>query len=161
MELALFGIATLLSFVSSVVLATLFGWPRLRAISHDQALVWPVAPHMFLRFIGLSFLIPGVVSPQLPAAFAVPAAYGDMVAGIMAIIAVIALANRASWAVPAVWVFNTWGAADLLLAIYQGPHLRLGPGTLGAAYYIPTAIVPPLLVSHGLVFGLLVGRKRG
>ena len=157
MELALFGIATLLSFVSSVVLATLYGWPRLRAISHDQALVWLVAPHMFLRFIGLSFLIPGVVSPQLPAAFAVPAAYGDMVAGIMAIIAVIALANRASWAVPAVWVFNTWGAADLLLAIYQGPHLRLGPGTLGAAYYIPTAIVPrcscPTVLSSGCSWG--------
>jgi hypothetical protein len=25
------------------------------------------------------------------------------------------------------------------------------PGALGAAFYIPTAIVPPLLVTHGLI----------
>ena len=33
--------------------------------------------HSF-RFVGLSFLIPGVVSPDLPVAFAAPAAYGDL-----------------------------------------------------------------------------------
>jgi len=42
---------------------------------------------MFLRFIGLSFLVPGVVSNSLPRAWAMPAGYGDFVAGILAIIA--------------------------------------------------------------------------
>ena len=49
---------------------------------------------MFFRFIGLSFLVPGVVSPSLPAGFAIPAAYGDFIAGILAIVATIALVNR-------------------------------------------------------------------
>jgi hypothetical protein len=70
---ALFGISTLMSFVSSGVSAQLFAWPRLRIMNRDQALLVLVAPHMFLRFIGLSFLVPGVVAPSLPAAFAVPA----------------------------------------------------------------------------------------
>jgi hypothetical protein len=70
---ALFGISTLMSFVSSGVSALLFAWPRLRIMNRDQALLVLVAPHMFLRFIGLSFLVPGVVAPSLPAAFAVPA----------------------------------------------------------------------------------------
>ena len=114
---------------------------------------------MFFRFIGLGFLVPGVVSPSLPAAFAVPAAYGDLVAGILAIATTIALSRHASSATLLVWVFNVWGAADLLFAGYQGPHVQINPGELGAAFFIPTAVVPPLLVTHGLIFWLLLSSK--
>jgi hypothetical protein len=34
--------------------------------------------------------------------------------------------------------------------------VRIRPGRLGAAYFIPTAVVPPLLLTHGLVFRLLL-----
>ena len=156
---ALFGISTLMSFVSSGVSAQLFAWPRLRIMSRDQALLVLVAPHMFLRFIGLSFLVPGVVSPSLPAAFAVPAAYGDFVAGIFAVTATLALSRRASWAMALVWLFNSWGAADLLFAMVQGLRVQMDPGALGAAFFIPTAVVPPLLVTHALIFRLLVRPK--
>jgi hypothetical protein len=115
---------------------------------------------MFIRFLGLSFLVPGVVSPALPAAFAVPAAYGDFVAGILAIAAIVALAKRATWAIAAVWIFNIWGTGDLLFAIYSGPHAQIQPGTLGAAFYLPTAIVPSVLVTHFLVFRLLLRKDR-
>jgi hypothetical protein len=158
--LALFGISALMSLVSSFVVANLFVWPRLRIMDQAQALLPLVAPHMFLRFIGLSFLVPGVVSPSLPAAFAVPAAYGDFVAGILAIIATAALSKRVSWAIAAVWLFNIWGAVDLLFAFFQGPRAQIDPGALGAAFFIPTAIVPPLLVTHALIFLLLVRRER-
>src|SRR5271169_4346969 len=117
--LALFGISTLMSFVSSGVIAQLYAWPRLRMMHHDQALLVLVAPHMFLRYLGLSFLVPGVVSPSLPAAFAVPAAYGDFVAGILAIAATVALSKGKSWAAALVWAFNIWGSADLLFAIAE------------------------------------------
>ena len=85
---ALFGISVLMSFVSSVVAAMLFVWPWLRTMNRNEALIRLVAPHMFLRFIGLSFLMRGVVSARLPDGFAVPAAYGDFVAGVLAIISV-------------------------------------------------------------------------
>jgi hypothetical protein len=158
MTLALFGISAFMSLIGSVVFARFYAWPWLRRVHREEALAVLVAPHLFFRFIGLSFLIPGVVSETLPRAFAVPAAYGDLVAGILAIVAVIALAKRASWATAALWVFNTWGAADLLFALYQGPHVQLDPGTLGATFFIPTAIVPPLLVTHALIFQLLLRR---
>jgi hypothetical protein len=157
---AIFGVSALMSLVSSGVIVKLYLWPRLRIMNRDEALVPLVAPHMFLRFIGLSFLVPGVVAPSLPTAFAVPAAYGDFVAGILAVIAIIALARHASWAIPAVWLFNVWGAADLLFALYQGPHVQIHAEALGAAFFIPTAIVPPLLVTHFLIFRLLL-RPQG
>jgi hypothetical protein len=152
----LFGLSALLSLVSSGVVAQLYVWPRLRTVERQRALLLLIAPHLFLRFIGLSFLIPGVTSEVLPAAFAVPAAYGDLIAGILAIIATVALWTRASAGVPLAWVFNVWGAADLLFAIYQGQRLEITPGAWGATFYIPTAIVPPLLVTHFLMLRLLL-----
>ena len=153
---AAFGLSILMSLLSSIVIAILFAWPWLRASDHQQALIWLVAPHMFLRFIGISFFVPGVVSGALPRAWAVPAGYGDFVAGVLAIIATIALAETAGWAILAVWIFNLWGLADLSFAFYQGARVRLEPGSLGAAFYIVTAIVPPLLVSHALIFAFLL-----
>jgi hypothetical protein len=147
--------------------ATAFGvvvfvylWPRLRRLGQDYALRVLVVPHIF-RFVGLSFLVPGVVSPALPSAFAVPAAYGDIVAALLALAATVALSRHASVATPLVWIFNVWGAADLLLAFYNGARVNLDPGALGAAFYIPTAVVPPLLILHVLVFGLLIRPNQG
>jgi hypothetical protein len=156
--LAIFGINVLASFVSSVAAAVLFAMPWLQAQDTHVALLWLVVPHMFLRFIGLSFLVPGVVSASLPRSWAVPAAYGDLVAGILAIIAAAAVAYNLPWAFEVVWIFNVWGALDLSYGFYRGArvNLALNPGSLGAAYYLITAIVPPLLVSHALVFVILL-----
>jgi hypothetical protein len=159
MELALFGISALSSAVSSVTVATLYVWPWLRTARRDQALAMLVAPHLFLRFIGLSVLVPGVVAAALPPAFAVPAAYGDLVAGLLAIVATVGLARQAVWARAAVWSFNTWGAADLIYAGVEGVRVLASPGSLGAAFFLPTAIVPPLLVTHALIFLILTTEK--
>ena len=152
----LFGISILMSFVAFGIVTKLYIWPPLRSMPREQALVPLVVPHTF-RFVGLSFLVPGVVSPTLPSAFSNPAAYGDLVAAVLAVVATLALTARASWALAIVWVFNLWGTADLLHAIYQGQvGVRIVPGALGAAFYIPTVIVPPLLVTHALMFRVLL-----
>jgi hypothetical protein len=156
---ALFGLSILMNFVASGILTKLYILPRLRVMNREEALLPLVAPHMF-RFVGLSFLVPGVVSTSLSTDFARPAAYGDLAAALLAVIAVLALSARASWALPIVWIFNLWGTIDLLYAIYQGQiGVRIDPGSLGAAFYIPTVVVPPLLVTHGLIFWLLLRRR--
>jgi hypothetical protein len=153
---ALFGLSILLSFVAAGLVTWRFVWPRLRIMARHDALLPLVAPHTF-RFIGLSFLVPGVVSPDLPSAFAVPAAYGDIVATVLAIAAVLALFRRAPLALALVWMFNVWGASDFLFAYYQGlVTVQLDARMLGAAYFIPTVFVPAALITHGLIFWLLV-----
>jgi len=68
---------------------------------------------------------------------------------------------RGSLGVPLVWFFNVWGSIDLLNAFYQGSPGGLLPGQLGAAYFIPTAIVPFALITHGLIFWLLLRGDAG
>ncbi len=66
---AVFGLSILMSFVAFGLTTKLYILPRLRILPRDDALVPLIVPHAF-RFIGLSFLVPGVVSPSLPSAFA-------------------------------------------------------------------------------------------
>jgi hypothetical protein len=114
--------------------------------------------HSF-RFIGLAFLVPGVVSPDLPGAFARPAAYGDLIAAVLALLALAGLTSGLG--IGLVWLFNLWGSADLLYAFYQGLiGVGIEPGQLGAAYFIPTVVVPLLLITHGLVFRFLLRGDR-
>jgi len=99
--------------------------------------------------------VPGVVSPDLPGGFARPAGYGDLIAAALALLALARLQSRLG--IGLVWVFNLWGSADLLYAFYQGNvGVGLEPGQLGAAYFIPTIVVPLLLITHGLVFRILL-----
>ncbi len=114
--------------------------------------------HCF-RYFGLSFLLPGVVSADIAAAFAVPTAYGDLTTSLLALMAVIALRNQWGVALPLVWLFNVVGTVDLLNALPQG-LLNIHAGQLGGAYIIPALIVPALLVSHFLVFRLLIKRAQ-
>ena len=110
--------------------------------------------HSF-RHIGLAFLIPGVTAEALDPRFANPAAYGDLLAAVLALAAIFALRFRAPLAIPLVWIFNIEGSVDLLNALFQG--FRYTPdGHLGATYFIPAVIVPALLVTHVMVFVLLL-----
>jgi hypothetical protein len=154
--LALFGISITFSFVAWGIVTAQIIWPELRHRSRIDALRPLLTLHTF-RFVGLSFLIPGVVSPDLPAAFAMPAAYGDIAAAILALLSLAAI--RSSVGMPLVWVFNIWGSADLINAFYQANAAGLLPGELGATFYIPTAIVPLLLITHALMFRLLLRRE--
>ena len=149
----LFGISVAFGFVAWAVVTVFYIWPELRTRSRIEALRPLLALHGF-RFIGLSFLVPGVVSADLPIAFARDAAYGDVVAAILALLALTAL--RSKLGIALVWVFNIWGSLDLLNAFYVANATGLWAGQLGAAFFIPTAIVPLLLITHALVFRILL-----
>src|SRR5262249_18419755 len=105
---AIIGLSVLMSFIAFGRVTQVYILPRLRGIRRDDALTALIAPHMF-RFIGLSFLMPGVVSSTMPPAFANPVAYGDLAAAILALVATFALSARTSWAVALVWLFNIEG----------------------------------------------------
>jgi hypothetical protein len=107
---ALFGLSVLMNFVASGIVTKLYIRPWLRVRTREEALLPLMVPHMF-RFVGLSFLVPGVVSASLSPDFARPAAYGDLVAALLAVVTLLALSARASWALGIVWVFNLWGTS--------------------------------------------------
>ncbi len=150
---AIFGLQFLLSLLAWGVIAGFLLSPRLAKLPQHEALLWLSLPHAF-RHVGMVFLVPGVVDQPLPAEFANPAAYGDLATGVLALLAIVALRSRWSVALALVWLFNIVGTVDLANALR---HLDVAP-RFGAAWYIPTMLVPLLLVTHFLIFKRLLAR---
>lgn len=150
-----FLLAVIAATVAWATLAAVIVWPRLRTLPRAETLRWVAFPQAF-RFVGLSFIVPGVVSPMLPAAFAVPDAWGDLAAVILALLAITALTRRWSLGIPLMWLLSLWGTFDLLHGYYLGMVNNIDAGAFGAAYFLPTFVVPGLLVAHILAFMLLL-----
>ena len=150
---AIFGLQFLLSLLAWSVLARFLLSPWLAKLPRHEALLWLSLPHAF-RHVGMVFLVPGVVYQPLPTEFANPAAYGDLVTGVLALVAIIALRSRWSVAIALVWLFNIVGTVDLANALR---HVDVAPN-FGAAWYIPTMLVPLLLVTHFLIFKRLLAQ---
>ena len=148
-----FFVSIAFSFIAWGIVAARYVWPELRLRQQAEALRPLLILHSF-RFIGLAFLVPGVVSPDLPPAFAHAAAYGDILAAILALFSLLLLPGAAGPA--AAWVFNLWGFVDILNAFYQANHAGLLAGQLGATFFLPTLVVPLLLITHGLAFRILL-----
>ena len=154
----IFGVQFLLSLVVYGLLAKWYVAPALTRLPLHDALIPLLVPHAF-RHLGLVFLVPAVVAPTLPRAFALPAAYGDLLAGILALLAMVALRGRLALALPLAWIFNVVGTLDLLYAFSRGIPLDAGRH-MGSAWYIPTFIVPALYVTHFMIFAMLIKRSR-
>ncbi len=132
--------------------------PILREWSFEAAMRPLLLLHSF-RYIGLMFLIPGVTAETLDTRFAWPAAYGDLVAALLAFASIGVLYIHRIGGIVAVWIFNIWGLVDLLNAVARG-FLFTPDGALGAAFWIPALIVPLLLVTHFYIFVRLLGEMR-
>lgn len=146
------------AFLASSAVAYLYVWPALRAMPRFDALRLLAAFHAF-RFLGMNFLVAGFVTPELSSDFASKVAWGDFIAAALALFSMAALSRRWSIALPAVWIFNVWGTLDLLNAYYMGATQLRDPGQMGAGIYVPALYVPLLLVSHVLIFLLLLNVK--
>jgi hypothetical protein len=148
-----FFVSIAVGLIAWGIVAKRYIWPKLRLLPRTEALRPLLVLHSF-RFLGLAFLVPGVVSPELPSAFAHAAAYGDIAAAILAMLSLASLPRGAGIVIA--WLFNLWGSADILNAFYQANNAGLMAGQLGAAYFIPTLFVPLLLITHGLAFRILL-----
>ena len=116
-----------------------------------RAILLPILLLHSLRHLGLIFLTSGGIPPQ----FTHPAAYGDLVTAVLAMIAIPAVATQARSAKSLVWLFNVVGSLDLISAITLATAYNAAP-FMGPAYWIPAFWVPALLVTHYLTFLVLL-----
>jgi hypothetical protein len=156
-----FFISYAVAFLAFALIARWYVWPAIR----DRAPVTALSPLLLyacLRVNGLMFLMPGLVSPDLPRAFAVPTAYGDLTAVVLALLALACLRTGNPLAMPMVWLFNVAGLADLVYANVSTFKDNVDPAQLGASYYLAVINVPAMIVVHVMIFVyLLRPRAKG
>ena len=99
--LTIFSLQLVLSITVFALVARWFVGPWLARKPLHVALLILTLSHAF-RHVGLAFLVPGLVGEGIPQSFALAAAYGDFVSGLLAILAVLALRGRWHLAIPLV-----------------------------------------------------------
>ena len=139
--------------------AKLYLMPRLPDLEPASVVLPILLLHAF-RHLGLMFLAPGAVYPGIPREFAYPAALGDLLAAVLALVAIPAVVGGSWLARPLVGLFNVEGTLDLIDAIALATIHDAAPH-MGPAYWIPAFWVPALVVTHYVVFVLLGRRWTG
>ena len=117
------------------VAAKLYVVPKLQDYE-ARTILLPILLLHSLRHLGLMFLTSGATFPGIPAQFTHPAAYGDLITAVLAMISIPAVAARARSAKLFVWVFNLVGSLDLIDAITLATVYDAAP-FMGPAYWIP------------------------
>lgn len=140
------------------IAAQLYVFPQLPELSPRRVLV-PIFLLHSLRHLGLMFLAPGAIYPGLPSGFAYPAAFGDLLAAVLALIALWAVVKNWKSARFLVWVFAVEGTIDLISAITLAQIHKVA-AFMGAAYWIPAFWVPALLVTHYITFVVLIAHWK-
>ena len=136
------------------IAARIYVLPKL-ATPETRSVLPPILLLHSTRHLGLMFLAPGATYAGIPPQFAYPAAIGDFVAALLALAALAAVMRNARAARPLLWIFNVEGTVDLIAAIALATWWGAAP-YMGAAYWIPAFWVPALLVTHYIVFLILL-----
>jgi hypothetical protein len=146
------------AFIVFGLVAKWYIWPSIKDRAPKAALT-PLLLYACLRINGLMFLMPGLVSPELPSSFAVPTAYGDLVAVALALFALACVRRDSALSVPALWVFNIVGLIDLIYGNFSSLKDQIDPAQWGTAYYLVALNVPAMVVVHVLMIAYLLRHR--
>ena len=137
------------------IVAVWYAWPSLTKLSRNSALTLLLFAHV-PRYVGMALLVTGMVDPKLPREFLASAAYGDLLELALAFACIFAL--RANWrfAIALVWIANSWGFLDLLNGVRGVLQLNVPSFNLATFWYVYTFYAPLVLVSHLMIFWILI-----
>jgi hypothetical protein len=124
-----------------------------------------VVPHFFRAVAGLRFLRASAAG-QLPAGFAVPAAWGDIAVAVVAALLLGAGPVRSRRHARAWIVWNVLGLIDIVLVISNAARFWMAnPASMSPMLRLPLALlpsflVPVVLITHALLLARLKAMNR-
>ena len=147
-----------LSLVVYTCIAVWYVYPALKNKEWNKALVPLLLVHVF-RYGPLTLLMPGQVSPDAPLDVAQTIAYGDLISGVLALVAAILVWNKVNGAKLLVWLFTIIGFGDVVVASAKGIGAGLLDMDMGFNLYILNFYVPMLIVTNIMIVLLLIRKK--
>ena len=157
-SVSIFWLQLLASCFVCLIVVAWYVWPYLTRIPRNSALVALLFVHV-PRYLGMTLLVPGMIDPKLPAEFVSGAAYGDLLEAALAVASIFALRGNWRFAIPLVWVTNTWGFADLLNGVRGVLQINVPSFNLATIWYIYTFYAPVVVISHVMIFLVLFKSK--
>ena len=151
-------IQSTLSLILFILIARWYVAPRLSGRSRNQAVLPLLWVHAF-RYAPLTLLAVGQADPHIPPSVIAVVAYGDFVAALFALVAIIAVELRLRSATALVWLFSIVSIADLVYATARAVASQLYSFYIGWSWYIVNFYVPLLIVSQVMIVYYLMTRR--
>src|SRR5262245_13932977 len=146
-----------LSLILFILLARWQVAPRLAGRSRNQAILPLLWIHAF-RYAPLTLLAPGQADPHIPTDVVGVVAYGDLVAAVFALLAIIAVKLELRIATALVWLFSIISVADLVYSTARAVGSQMYTFYMGWSWYIVNFYVPMLIVSQVMIVYYLIMR---
>ena len=152
---AVFWFQILTSVFVFSFMAVWYVWPLLTKRSRNSALTPLLWVHVF-RYVGMTFSVTYLIDQTLPTEFRASAAYGDLLEAALAFVSIVTLRSHWRFAIPLVWVTNTWGFMDLLNGLRGALVLNVPLFNLAPVWYIYIFFAPVVVISHAMIFCILL-----
>ncbi len=136
------------------LMAVWYVWPQLTKLPLNAALA-PLLWVQVFRYVGMTLLVKGMIDPRLSHSLLKDGAYGDLIAATLALASILALRVKWRYAIPLVWVANTWGSLDVLNVLRGVITSHLPHYHLESIWYIYTFYAPLVVVSAVMIFVVL------
>ena len=153
------GLQSALSMMIFTLLAVLYLLPVIRTMTLRQALI-PLLWLNAFRYIPLILFAPGQVSTAVPFKVTSTIAYGDLLSGLIALIAVISLVFKWPGAVFFTVLFIVVGVLDSIIGVYTAISAEAYKFPLNFSWMVVTFFVPIIFVSEGLIIHQLITNKN-
>ena len=147
--------------MSLIAYSLIFFWyvqPRVSKMPFEKALLPMLLVNVF-RFAGLTLLVSGQASTSIPIEALAEAAYGDLISAILALVAVIALRGKSSFAVPLIWLFTIVGFADILNVGRIAVQVELFSYPIGGMWLVLSWYLPTVTIAHFYILYRLFNRE--
>jgi hypothetical protein len=154
------NIQSTLSLILFILIGRWYVGPRLSSRSRDQAVLPLLWIHAF-RYAPLTLLAPGQADPRIPADVVGTVAYGDFMAALFALLAIVAVQLRLRMATALVWLFSIVSIADLVYGTSRAAGAEMYTYYMGGSWYIVNFYLPMLIVSQVMIAYYLVKRPSG
>jgi hypothetical protein len=151
------NIQSTLSLILFILIARWYVAPSLAGRPRNQALLPLLWIHAF-RYAPLSLLAPGQADPHIPADVVGLVAYGDLVAAVFALLAIVAVKLELRIATALVWLFSILSVADLVYSTARAVGSQMYTFYMGWSWYIVNFYVPMLMVSQVMIVYYLIRR---
>lgn len=158
MDSTVFYLQFALSLVVYGLLAAWFIVPWLRRMPQSRAILILIVPHAF-RSLGLYALTQAAFDPAIPQSWANVTAYGDAIAQVTAMLALIALHYEWRAAIACAWLCNIAGSLDFAVSMYVSITTHVPVHLLYAGWFLPVFFLPLLLWSHLYLYRFLLLRE--
>jgi hypothetical protein len=151
------NIQSTLSLIVFILIARWYLAPRLANRVRNEAVLPLLWIHVF-RYAPLTLLAPGQADPRIPADVIGVVAYGDLLAALFALLAIVAVKLRLQAATAMVWLFSAVSVADLVYSTARAVAAQMYTFYMGWSWYIVSFYVPMLIVSQVMIIYYLLTR---